>query len=182
MRRYFKIYSCILISASLKEAFLIAIIPAMRKQGTPLCSKNFVKAIFQTKKKSRLFFITLLCGKSAAPHHLASQGASPRGEALKKADNFQQARGKLFYFYNIGYEKIRSAPHHRLSGGASPRGEALKRRSLLLEQKNRTRYAPHQSTMLTASPRGEAAKRLTIFAEKNEGTEFSAGKGKMRSG
>ena len=30
------------------------------------------------------------------------------------------------------------------------------RRSLLLEQKNRTRYAPHQSTTLTASPQGEA--------------------------
>ena len=56
------------------------------------------------------------------------------------------------------------------------------RQSLLLEQKNRTRYAPHQSTLLTASPRGEAAKRLTIFAEENEGTEFSAGKGKPRSG
>ena len=63
---------------------------AMRKQGAPLCSKNFVKAIFQTKKKSRLFFITLLCGKSAAPHHLASQGASPRGEAAKRLTIFAE--------------------------------------------------------------------------------------------
>ena len=109
-----------MISASGKEAFFISIIPAMRKQGAPLCLKNFVKAIFQTKKKSKLFFITLHCGKSAAPHHLASQGASPRGEAAKRLTIF--------------------------------------------------------------SRQGEAAKRLTIFAEENEGTEFSAGKGKMRSG
>ena len=38
---------------------------------------------------------------TCAPHHLASQGASPRGEALKKAritlfaeENFMQARGE----------------------------------------------------------------------------------------
>ena len=70
------------------------------------------------------------------------------------------------------------APHHRLSGGASPQGEAAKRLtifsghreaakrlSLLLEQKNRTRYAPHQSTTLTASPRGEALKRRSLLLE-----------------
>ena len=114
-----------MISASCKEAFFIAIIPAMRKQGEPLCSKNFVKAIFQTKKKSRLFFITLLCGKSAAPHQSTLLTASPRGEALKKADNFQQARGKLFYFYNIGYEKTRCAPHQSTMLTASPQGEAF---------------------------------------------------------
>jgi len=80
-----------LISASLKEAFLIAIIPAMRKQGEPLCSKNFVKAIFQTKKKSRLFFITLLCGKSAAPHQSTLLTASPRGEATKRLTIFAES-------------------------------------------------------------------------------------------
>ena len=152
---------------------------AMRKQGAPLCSKNFVKAIFQTKKKSRLFFITLLCGKSAAPHHLASQGASPPRGSREAADNFQQTRGKLFYFYNIGYEKTRSAPHQSTLLTASPRGEAAKRLtifsrqgeaakrlSLLLEQKNRTRYAPHQSTTLTASPRGEALKKADNFCRR----------------
>ena len=53
----------------------------------------FTKAIFQTKKKSRLFFISLLCGKSAAPHHLASQGASPRGEAAKRLTIFSGQGG-----------------------------------------------------------------------------------------
>ena len=39
--------------------------------------------------------IILLCGKSAAPHQSTTLTASPRGEALKRADNFQQARGSL---------------------------------------------------------------------------------------
>ena len=51
---------------------------------------KFVKAIFQTKKKSRLFFITLHCGKSAAPHQSTLLTASPRGEALKRLTIFAE--------------------------------------------------------------------------------------------
>jgi len=81
----------------------------MRKQGAPLCSKNFVKAIFQTKKKSKLFFITLHCGKSAAPHHLASQGASPQGEALKRLTIFSR-QGENFFIAIIPVLRKQGAP------------------------------------------------------------------------
>ena len=60
-----------------------------------------------------------------APHHRLSGGASPQGEALKKADNFQRTRGSLYYCYNTGYEKTRCAPHQSTTLTASPQGEAF---------------------------------------------------------
>ena len=154
----------------------------MRKQGAPLCSKNFVKAIFQTKKKCGLFFITLLCWKSAAPHHLASQGASPQGEAAKRLCLLLEQKNRTRY-----------APHQSTTLTASPRGEALKRLTIFSRQGEnffiaiipamRKQGAPLISQLRwQLPPEGKPWKRLTIFAEENEGTEFSAGKGKPWSG
>ena len=64
----------------------------------------------------------------------------PRG-SLEAADNFQQARGKLFYFYNIGYEKTRSAPHQSTTLTASPQGEAAKRLTIFAEENEGTEFS-----------------------------------------
>ena len=73
-----------------------------------------------------------------APHHLASQGASPQGEAAKRrrieADRYRIAfarRSACRYAEN-------DTPHHLASQGASPQGEAAKRRRI---ETDRYRFA-----------------------------------------
>ena len=58
----------------LKPPFCLKI--AIRFCSCPLAFRNFLSKIFRKPKMG------------CAPHHLASQGASPEGKPQKEADNF----------------------------------------------------------------------------------------------
>ena len=96
-----------------------------------------------------------------APHHLASQGASPRGEAAKrltifaeemKAPNFFQARGRHAKTSSVG--RSRQLPRR----GSRERGLSIKR---LFDEKmpDCCSAAPHHLALQGASPQGEGLER-----------------------
>ena len=95
-----------------------------------------------------------------APHHLASQGASPQGEALTKA------RITLFA-EKIKFTEFFSGKRGSRDFGAVPGFQ-------------KTSNAPHQSTLLTASPQGEAKIRQNFNLPSIGAARHFPRKGKAR--
>ena len=115
---------------------------------------------------------------SAAPHHLALQGASPRGEALTQGKTSHFCRKMKFTEFFSGKGKTCKDLFSRQKPTASPTGKPGTRVELkrLFAEKmpDCCSAAPHHLALQGASPQGEALE----CCRKNEGTEFFSGKGK----
>ena len=128
------------------------------------------------KDRYRFAFIRRSACRDAdndAPHHLASQGASPQGEAAKRRKIETDLSRLTLARHSACGDVNNDTPHRLASQGASPQGEAAKRRRI---EADRYRFAfarrsacrdvendtPHRLASQGASPQGEAAKRRKI--------------------
>ena len=112
-----------------------------------------------------------------APHHLASQGASPRGEALTKA--------RITLFASLCASTMRQGEATKWLNIFADANEVtpLIFRNLLLKIFRKIENALRPSSVAVRrhlSPQGEGLTkaRITLFAEKIKFTEFFSGKGK----
>ena len=101
--------------------------------GFPLGGKLSTKLTDEGQLQYRVN--SFLQKTSCPPHHLASQGASPAGEAYifalfswlplgGKLSTKLTDEGQLQYRVNSFLQKTSCPPHHLASQGASPEGEA----------------------------------------------------------